>query len=128
VLRFIVLGQVLYIATGPAGLVLAMTGHERLNLLISSVVTVALLIAAPIAAHLFGLKGLAFVTACVPFAGNIANLIAVHRLEKINVVTGRYFGPPVQTNYPTEKDESQLEADVEAKAETESSRDFGAID
>lgn len=93
-LKLILVGQLLYVATGPAGLVLAMSGHERLNLLISAAVTGSLLILAPIAAHLGGLYGLAALVACVPFAGNVANMIVVYRLERINTVTGRYFGPP----------------------------------
>ena len=93
-LRIFLAGQLVYVATGPAGLVLAMTGHERVNLAISASVTGVLLVVAPIAAHLFGLYGLTAVSACVPVAGNIANVIAVLRLEKLNAITGRYFGPP----------------------------------
>jgi len=122
-LRMIVLGQVIYVATGPAGLVLAMTGHERLNLLISASVTGVLLITAPIAAHSFGLFGLAVVTASVPVAGNLANLIAVLRLEKINVITGYYFGPPVEPDWSKIREE-----DGETITDIENSRDFGAVD
>ncbi len=100
-----VIGQAIYVATGPAGLVLAMTGHERLNLLISASVTGALLIFAPIAANMFGLFGLAIATALVPAIGNLANLLAVHRLEKINVITGHYFGPPVELRLDLDDDD-----------------------
>ena len=85
-------GQILYVVTGPAGLILAMTGHERLNLAISASVTAGLLVLAPIAASLFGLFGLAIMTASVPVLGNIANVISVYRLEKISILRGRYFG------------------------------------
>ena len=93
-LEIMLVGQLVYVATGPAGLVLAMTGHERLNLAIASAVTGGMLVLAPIAAHLWGLYGLAVVTACVPVCGNIANLVSVYRLEKISIVAGRYFGEP----------------------------------
>lgn len=92
-LTVMVIGQAIYVATGPSGLVLAMSGHERLNFAISAAVTGSLLIVAPIAAHMYGLFGLAVATSLVPVIGNIANFVAVYRLEKINVLTGRYFGP-----------------------------------
>ena len=95
-LTVMVIGQAVYVATGPSGLVLAMSGHERLNFAISSAVTGGLLIVAPMAVHLYGLFGLAIATALVPVLGNIANFIAVHRLEHINVFTGRYFGPDTE--------------------------------
>ncbi len=92
-LQIMLVGQFIYVATGPAGLVLAMMGHERLNFLIAASVTGALLIAAPIAAHLFGLTGLAVTMALVPIIGNIANLLTVRRLERINIITGSYVEP-----------------------------------
>ena len=93
-LEIFVASQLIYLSTGPAGLILAMTGHERLNLAISSSVTGGLLVLAPLAANFYGLFGLAVLTACVPVCGNLANVIAVWRLEKINILTGRYFGAP----------------------------------
>lgn len=124
-LRIIVFGQVLYIATGPAGLVLAMTGHERLNLVNSLFVTGGLLVAAPLAAHHYGLFGLAIATACVPFAGNIANLLTVYRLEKINVVTGVFAGPPVDPNRWTK---AAGRHQAEGNADPEINREFGTVD
>ena len=91
-LRIFTIGQLIYVATGPGGLVLAMSGHERLNLLISAAVTGGLLLLAPIASNMYGLYGLAVVTACVPVIGNFANTIAVLRLEHFNTITGRYHG------------------------------------
>ena len=91
-LRVLLVGQLVYVSTGPAGLVLAMSGHERLNLAISSSVTAGLLIVAPIAAHLYGLYGLAMASACVPIVGNLANVFFVYRTNRINVITGRWLG------------------------------------
>lgn len=92
-LQIMLIGQFLYVATGPAGLVLAMMGHERLNFLIAASVTGVLLIAAPLAAHAFGLIGLAVAMALVPIVGNVANLLTVRRLEHINIMTGQYVEP-----------------------------------
>lgn len=92
-LRIIVVGQALNVLTGPAGLVLAMTGHERINFAVSAAVTGALLIVLPVAAHFHGLFGIAAIVAFVPVVGNLANLFFVWKLEHINVVTGRFSGP-----------------------------------
>ena len=109
-LRIFVIGQLIYVATGPGGLVLAMTGHERLNLLISAAVTGGLLLLAPIAAHMYGLYGLALATASVPVIGNFANTFAVLRLERFSTISGRYYGAK------RERDADRL-PDVSAAAE-----------
>jgi O-antigen/teichoic acid export membrane protein len=92
-LRLMLIGQAIYVATGPAGLVLAMTGHERLNFLISASVTGGLLFVAPLATYMFGLPGLAVSMAAVPVIGNLANFFTVLRLERINIITGVYREP-----------------------------------
>jgi O-antigen/teichoic acid export membrane protein len=91
-LRIFLLGQLLTVVGGPAGLVLAMSGHEKLNLAISSTVTGGLLVLGPLAAHYFGLYGLAVATACVPVAGNLANIVFIYRVVGINVLTGQWLG------------------------------------
>lgn len=89
VLRVVVIGQTIYTITGPSGLTLALTGNERINLRITIISTGSLLIVAPIAAHLAGLLGVAAYVSLILVARNLASLIAVYRLEGINVMTGR---------------------------------------
>ena len=79
-----------------------MTGHERVNFLTSASVTGVLLVTAPTVAQFYGLYGLAVLAALVPLSGNIANFIAVYRLERINVITGHLFRESPKT--PARKD------------------------
>lgn len=92
VLRIIVVGQAMFTITGPAGLLLAMTGHERVNLMITVVSTGLLLIAAPLAGKLAGLDGIATGLALVMMGRNLASVYFVRRLHGINVITGRLVG------------------------------------
>ncbi|MEO8723325.1 MAG: oligosaccharide flippase family protein [Sphingobium sp.] len=89
ILRIMVVGQAIYTITGPSGLVLALTGHERVNLLITTVSTVSLLIVAPVAAHLAGLIGITLYVALILVGRNIASLYAMKKLEGINCITGK---------------------------------------
>lgn len=57
VLRVVVVGQAIYTMTGPSGLILAMTGHERTNLIQTIGSTAILLISAPLAARYGGIWG-----------------------------------------------------------------------
>jgi O-antigen/teichoic acid export membrane protein len=89
ILRIMVVGQAIYTITGPSGLVLALTGHERINLLITTISTVSLLIIAPISAHMFGLVGITSYVAFILVARNCASLYAMQKLEGINCITGK---------------------------------------
>jgi O-antigen/teichoic acid export membrane protein len=93
-MRIMVVGQAIYTITGPAGLTLALTGHQRVNLLITLINTGSLLVLAPVFLHYFGLAGIASYTAFLLVARNIASLYAVYKLEGINVVTGKVVAAP----------------------------------
>jgi len=92
VLRIVIVGQAVYTATGPSGLVLAMTGHERINFLLTMASTALLLVAAPLAAYLFGLIGISVAVSVVIISRNIGSFIAVQHYAGINVMTG-YIKP-----------------------------------
>ena len=89
-LLVLIIGQVVYAATGPSGLVLAITGHARINLAITISTTMAMLGLAPLAAREFGVIGVATTLSALLVVRNIASLYAVRHLEGIMVLTGRY--------------------------------------
>lgn len=89
VLRIVVVGQAIYTMTGPSGLLLAMTGHERTNLVQTIGSSAVLLISAPLAAKYGGLIGIASCLSLVVIGRNIASIWSVCRLTGINVFTGR---------------------------------------
>lgn len=88
VVRIMIVGQTLYTITGPSGLVLALTGHERVNFLITAISTASLAIVAPFAAKMYGLVGVVSYVAAILVGRNVASLYGVWRLERINVMTG----------------------------------------
>lgn len=88
------IGQMLYIILGPAGLTLAMTGHARINLVITLSSTASLILLAPYAASHFGTIGVVACISALLVARNLASLIYVRRKLGINALTGRYQ-PPV---------------------------------
>ena len=87
-LYVLVIGQVLIAFTGPSGLVLAMSGNERINLVISLIGITVLLALAPFAAHNLGLIGIGLSLSGVLVARNLAALIIVRRKLRINIWTG----------------------------------------
>ena len=87
-LRVFTIGQAVYAMTGPAGITLAMTGHERVNFAITVTGTMALFIMAPVGAYFGGLTGLSAGLVIALVGRNIASLVAVDRLLGINVATG----------------------------------------
>lgn len=89
VLRVLLIGQAVYAATGPAGMVLALTGHARINLAITVTATAALLICAPFAAHAFGILGVGAALSAILVFRNVASLLAVRRIEAIDLITGK---------------------------------------
>ena len=88
-LRILAVGQAIYTATGPAGLTLAMAGHGKINLLITSVSVVALVALAPLGSTLGGIEGVAVAVSLLLIGRNLASLWAVHRLTGVHVLTGR---------------------------------------
>ena len=97
VLRVVVVGQAIYTMTGPSGLILAMTGHERTNLIQTIGSTAILLISAPLAARYGGILGIATCHALVVIGRNIISIWSVRRLTGINVFTGKIREKPVDT-------------------------------
>ncbi|WP_394269982.1 lipopolysaccharide biosynthesis protein [Qipengyuania sp.] len=90
VLQVLILGQILYVCTGPSGLVLAMTGNERINLLFTVVSLAALLVLLPLTARYVGLLGMVIVMSVILVIRNLASLAAVRRLTGVNILTGKY--------------------------------------
>ncbi len=98
ILVVLVIGQVVFACTGPCGMVLAMSGNEKTNLLISISTTALLLVVAPIAAHFAGLMGVAVAMASILPLRNFIAFIMVYRLEGIHVWSGR--AKPLPTDEP----------------------------
>ncbi len=88
VLVALLIGQLAFTLTGPCGLVLAMSGHERVNLGISLVSTAALIVTAPVAAFYGGLLVMAICVALTTLLRNIVALFLVRRLIGINIWAG----------------------------------------
>jgi O-antigen/teichoic acid export membrane protein len=88
-LTAMVIGQFVIAFLGPSGLVLAMSGHERVNLVISLLGTGSLFLAAPIAAIYGGLTGLAASVAIVLVARNLAAFVYVKTRLKIDIWSGK---------------------------------------
>ena len=84
-----VTGQVLIALFGPAGLVLSMSGNERVNLVISVAGTVALLVLAPVAAIEGGTIGIASCVSAILISRNLAAFIFVRYRLGIRIWAGR---------------------------------------
>jgi O-antigen/teichoic acid export membrane protein len=89
VLRVLVIGQLAFTITGPGGIALAMTGHERLNLLITTASVVLLFVIVPMATHTLGLVGLAASMSALMVARNLTAFVLVWKVVGVNVMTGR---------------------------------------
>lgn len=91
VLVALTLGDVAFVVTGSCGLLLWMTGHQRLTAWVSTVFAVATLGAAIGTAHVFGMLGLA-VTMGIGIAGqNFALLLLARR--RLGIWTCTYVLP-----------------------------------
>jgi O-antigen/teichoic acid export membrane protein len=87
-LVILITGQLAFTLTGPCGLVLAMSGNERINLAISITGTLALLVTTPIAAYFGGLSGMAACIAIVMLLRNVAAFVVVRRKVGIRIWAG----------------------------------------
>jgi O-antigen/teichoic acid export membrane protein len=91
VMFILIAGQVVYTLFGQAGLVLAMAGKERLNLIVAITGTAALLIVAPLGATLIGLEGIA-IAITVVMIGRVGVIsLLVRRKLGIDIWRGKYF-------------------------------------
>ncbi len=93
VLVVLLIGQLAFTITGPCGLVLAMSGHERVNLRISLVSMFTLLVSAPVAASYGGLLVMAICIALTMLMRNFIALFCVRRLIGINIWAGTATAP-----------------------------------
>lgn len=84
----LVIGQLAFTLTGPCGLVLAMSGNERINLAITLGGTALLLICVPLAASRGGAEGIALCIAAVMLLRNIVAYVIVQRKLGINIWAG----------------------------------------
>lgn len=89
VLRVLVCGQIAFTIAGSASMVLAMSGHPRVNLWVNLGSTLALVIAAPVLVKLWGAMGLAVAIAALIGIKAVICIAAVRRLEGIDVLRGR---------------------------------------
>jgi O-antigen/teichoic acid export membrane protein len=90
VMVVLIIGQVLYALLGPPGLVLAMAGHEKINLMITLIGISALLISAPLAAEFGGLTGIAVAISSVMLLRNLAAYIILRKKLGISIWQGRF--------------------------------------
>ena len=88
-LRILVIGQVGIALASPAGLVLALTGHPRINFAFTASTAAAMLVSAPFVAHAFGAIGIAAFAASALLVQNFVAHLFVRRLDGIDALTGR---------------------------------------
>jgi O-antigen/teichoic acid export membrane protein len=88
----LIAGQVAYTLFGQPGLVLAMAGKERLNLIVAVLGTLLLLVAAPVGASLAGLEGIAIAISLAMVARVGIIYLIVLRTLRIDIWRGRYLG------------------------------------
>ncbi len=84
-----VAGQVLIALFGPAGLVLSMSGHERMSLGISITGTAALLVFAPLAAIHAGILGVAICVSAILVGRNLTAYLFVRYRLGIRIWAGQ---------------------------------------
>ena len=89
-MRCAIVGQMLFVALGPPGLVLAMVGHERVMFVISLACMGTMLVLAPLAALHGGIVGVVLAISAVTVGRNLAEWVALHRLTGVNALTGAY--------------------------------------
>lgn len=88
ILRILVIGQLAFTMTGPSGLTMAMAGHERTNFNYNAIAIVLLLVAAPLAASIWGLEGLAITVSISILFKNLAALAWLRFRLGLNALTG----------------------------------------
>lgn len=84
----LVVGQLAFTLTAPGGLVLAMSGNERINFAISVVGASLLLVSVPIAASLGGIEGVAVCISIVMLLRNLVAYLIVRNRLGINIWAG----------------------------------------
>lgn len=82
------IGNLAFVVMGPAGLVLAMSGKERVNLSITIVGTVLLVICLPIAGRVGGLIGMTTCMVVLSILRYLAANLAVRHMLKLRIWAG----------------------------------------
>lgn len=88
----LIVGQLAFTLTGPCGLVLAMSGHEKINLAITIGGTALLLICVPVAAQMAGLQGIAASISAILLLRNVIAYCVVRHKLGIGIWTGTLTG------------------------------------
>ena len=88
VLRILVLGQIAFTIAGSASMVLAMSGHPRVNLWANLLTNLAIVITAPLCVRIWGATGLAVCLSSLMTLKAIIFIVAVQRLEGIDALRG----------------------------------------
>jgi O-antigen/teichoic acid export membrane protein len=86
--QILIVGQLAFTLTGPCGLVLAMSGHEKINLAITICGTIVLLVCVPIAARVAGLAGIAMSISAILLLRNVFAYWVVGRKLGISIWKG----------------------------------------
>ncbi len=89
IVRVLVVGQLINTLIGPSGMTLAMSGNERVNLIVSLGGTGLMLMLAPLATKFGGLMGLAGCITSIMILRNLVSVYFVSRLLGLNILTGR---------------------------------------
>lgn len=82
-LRILLWGQLIFALTGPCGLALMMTGHQRISLW-SLLATATLFAAAPSAAAMYGLEAVALISALAIGIHNVIQWVATRALLRVS--------------------------------------------
>jgi O-antigen/teichoic acid export membrane protein len=87
-LRVLLLGHAVFAVLSIAGLVLALAGGSKINFAISVANAAVMLLGAPIVAAMGGTFGVAAFVSATMVATNLANVIAVRRIVRIDTISG----------------------------------------
>ena len=91
VLVIITIGQFFNISTGPTGLILIMTGHEKFISIFSTIILSFNLILNFILIPKYGINGAAFSTTLTIIASNIIKVYILRKRVGINIIPLKYF-------------------------------------
>jgi O-antigen/teichoic acid export membrane protein len=92
IVYILIAGQVAQTVTGPCGLVLAMSGNEKINLAITLTSTALLLLCVPAAAYFAGLPGIAICVSALMLLRNLLAYTVVRRKLGISIWAGTVRG------------------------------------
>ena len=88
-LLIMLFGQAILVVVGPAGIVLALMGRQKVNLLINLLGLLTLLVSVPLGAAYYGLQGAAAAVALITAGQNVAAYVCVRQLLGIDIWKGQ---------------------------------------